>query len=575
MKKIILILLAVILAISAISCKKDNYVTENVENLFRPAQSKAPDVISNTVKYYWYGIADATSYLFQLSRGSDFSEIEYEKTVKTPEILLVGLSYNTTYYARVKALAAKSEFDSKWNSLDRVTTEARIVPVVLKEVEEEDITSNSAILKWDKEYYVTRIVVSGTGLSTFRKEVALTDGDRANGYAVITGLEKSTSYQAVIYDDTAPFEEDRSYNVINFRTQKFIPEDGRAGGRLMSINEDLIDAINAADDGSTLILPRGYRYTTVTSKTVDINKDICILSARQGEFPLEQGATDTRPFILISTVSKAAQVNLMPFHISGKHTQIRLEGIDFQTALVGKNCCLFFIDKAMELDYLILENCSFRSLGAGVCIIDSSEKQVINNIIFRNNLVDDCATNTGYKLFTLCSSNLSIGDFDIEKSILSHTKFGLVSNYGTYAISGQQFSGHINITLKQCTLCSLFGSRNGGTNTTPMFDMQSAENVIIKFDRCLLTRNGNANGTNLYSFGNESTLTAVNCRYTANDFSFHSSVPVIPAGMVAMEGKAVADVIANYSGNNYTITDGTLTAEGIGCSADWSWVPVN
>lgn len=571
MKKLPLFLLlsAVVLA----SCK-DRYVTENVENLFRPSASSAPVVSANTVSYSWYGIDGAVGYRFQMSRVADFSEICFEKDLLIPKIKVEGLKYNTSYYSRVKALAYKPEFDSKWNSLERVTTAARVVPVVLYEVRDEDIGATSVVLRWDTSRYVTRIVVSGMGSSTFSSTVLLQDPDRLKGNVTVDGLKASSSYQAVIYDDTITLEEERSFNIITFRTPKMIPDDKRADGRLLGISEDLMEAIESAEDGQTLILPRGYRYTTSTSKPVTIQKDLCILSARQGDYPLEQGADDVRPVIVVQTVSKAAQIVQMPFHVSGTHRQLRFEGIDFQSAAAGKNCVPFYFDGALSLEWFIVENCSFRNCSSGVLMFDSSASQTVDNVLFRDDIIDNCATNTGYRTFTLCNPNLSIADFDLERCVLCYSKFGLFADTSQYSVSGGVFQGHMNISLRNCDTASLFCSRSGGTGSTKMFDMPSSENMVVKLERCLFTRNGNAGGTNFHSLGASSSFEAVSCLYTTGDFSINQSGGAIATGIFPLEGKFSEDVFKDYENDDFTIVDTDVTGAAVGCSRDWSWLPV-
>ncbi len=571
MKRTLLAILSA--ALMTVSCA-DRYVTENIENLFRPSATSTPVVNGNTVSYSWYGIADAVGYRFQMSLSADFEETVVDEELKIPKIKVEKLSYNTIYYARVKALAYKSEFDSKWNSLERITTAARIVPTVLYEVLDDEIGATSAILRWDRTYYATRIVVTGMGSSDFKAEITLEDADRQEGCVTVEGLSASSSYQAVIYDDTIEFEEERSFNVVTFKTTKYIPGDGREGGKLLSIGDDLKAAIDQAEDGQTLILPRGYSYATSTTDIITIDKNLCILAARQGEFALEDGADDCRPFISVAVVSKAAQIPQMPFHIEGELEQVRFEGIDFQATATGKNCVPFYLDGKLSLDYLIIENCSFRDLGSGVLMTDSAESQTIDNVIFRDNLVDNCATNTGFRFFTLCSSKLSIADFNIERCTLAFSKFGLFTNLYQYSINGGTFPGNISITLKQCNTASLFCSRNGGTNGTKLFDMAGSNGVVIKMDRCLFTRNGNAAGTNFYSLGTESSVTATNCLYTAGDFSIVQAGGAIATGIFPLEGKQAKDVFSDYENNDYTITDPSITAAGVGCSQDWSWIPV-
>lgn len=254
--------------------------------------------------------------LCRYAMGLLTDKVEAEDVVN---FTIVELDYTTTYYARVKCLSPDgAEYDSKWTNLSTVTTGVRIVPIVLNEPDmAKDYYEQTVCFSWDKSKPVTRLAVEGISDASFRKEVKLSEADIAAGSIEVDGIPEKASYKATLYNDSAKLEADREYNTVLFTTPKSLPKDNRASARLLAIDEDLATAIAGAEDGSALMLPRGYSYTT--TKYITVAKNISIYGAREGEFEGQSGAMP----LIISNHSPL-------FRITGELNQVRIEGLDMK-----------------------------------------------------------------------------------------------------------------------------------------------------------------------------------------------------------------------------------------------------
>ncbi len=196
--KNILFLLGVIILTGILSCKKHNLDDpDNITNrLFRPPTFSA-SVNANEVTLSWIPISNAT-YLLEVSKDNLVFETELQQ-VELGEIntyVLSDLWSSIRYSARIKAISKNPEIeDSEFTAVTFQTG----VENIFYTPEEEDITTNSVLLGWDKSKKVTRITVAATGTST--KTLNLSASEIEDGEILVEELNPATTYTFRIYNN--------------------------------------------------------------------------------------------------------------------------------------------------------------------------------------------------------------------------------------------------------------------------------------------------------------------------------------------------------------------------------------
>lgn len=273
MKKLIYLLPVVIFCVVGLfGCEDDEGV---VPRLFRPDFISAT-ANGNTITYSWRAIGGATSYVIEMGQDVTFeTPAEHTETVVGTKYTFTGLLYNTTYYARVKALSDDVAGESNWTVFDGQTkTEARIVPNLLQAVEPEDIGENGVTLRWtiDEANPVDSISIVRTSDEAIIREIILTEDEMTAGEYMVTELEKSTAYVATLGYTKAPADA-KTYNSQSFKTA------GPPADAIMLAADDNFASILTSDllDDSkpelVYYLPAGADYYMFEDKSLELTND--------------------------------------------------------------------------------------------------------------------------------------------------------------------------------------------------------------------------------------------------------------------------------------------------------------
>lgn len=165
------------------SCEDKEEIDETFSRLFMPPEFQSY-VNGTTVSFYWTAVGQGL-YSVEISRDSlsfatDLQVFEIEGKNR---LVLEDLYTNTRYSARVKAVSTDENIeDSNYQELTFATTTENIFYAT----EDENIGTNSVLLKWVKGKNVSKIVAS-----TKDQEDVVVDldaNDIASGQKLIEGL---------------------------------------------------------------------------------------------------------------------------------------------------------------------------------------------------------------------------------------------------------------------------------------------------------------------------------------------------------------------------------------------------
>ncbi|MBN1184281.1 MAG: hypothetical protein JXB49_18470 [Bacteroidales bacterium] len=181
-----------------ISCIEDYTYTEEFPNqMFRPFLLQT-SVNGNEATLSWK--ATGTSYVIELSHDSlnftnELQVIQLDNVDKySCYCNFKDLWSNSLYSARIKAVSADSNIkDSEYNEITFVTGAENI----FYSIKDEDITNNSALLKWNSAKNVSKIVVSAVGVAD--RSITLSASEISEGQKLIDGLSAGVVYTCKIY----------------------------------------------------------------------------------------------------------------------------------------------------------------------------------------------------------------------------------------------------------------------------------------------------------------------------------------------------------------------------------------
>lgn len=384
------------------SCTDDTG-THDVNRLFRPIASlstytsgdraiiqiEVENEVPNKKEYQFELFKEAideTSETAPLAVGiSDKNEYEFG--------INEYLAWETTYYARIKAISDDSE--SKYYICGSVQTND--FPTKLTDVANSEITDTQCLLRWEagEETYTVLDVTDSKDNILFRHDIST-----AQGSFIIENLKPSTTYKLKVYVGEmppAPTEGEPFANMPDetYRGKKVITtkEEQHYDNPVMDLTKEEItdittDFLDRLDDNTVVILKAGTVYK--------INKPIFSKSVKfVSEYSLKGYAN---MIIGGSGVSNSAKVENIEFENinlsyteSGKYifelgtSNVSVGTIKFTGCNIGGSLgyrgCIKIKVSDVTIDNLIVNNCILNGLGDnGIIGIDKAATTTVKSI---------------------------------------------------------------------------------------------------------------------------------------------------------------------------------------------------
>ena len=395
------------------ACKKEEKLGPMRQ--FMPSGEISVSSAESDVKLTWKAAINAApdvKYKVIVSRDTLFtSGPEFTYTTDTSGITLTDadLMVRTIYYARVQTLGPDSTLSSKWLRSGKfaILGEQIFLPLTSN-----DITDIGVLLKWEAGAEVTSIsLVPVNGGTTVN--VTLDPADIAASERIVTGLAGNTEYVAEIFKGTL------SKGIVNFSTRPSLQ--GANVIDLRSITDRpnvLADTLPLIEDGSTVVLKRGFTYTIAA--TLNLSKAVTITSGYDfsdelaiidmiSNFNIVAGSNINNisfkdVFIkgnnygggYIFNVSNACTIGTMSFE--GVRTGIFRGMVRLQTAVISIHDFLVdnsIIDSVSNYGVVNVDNvnCSIENITIKNSTIFRAEKVITSKQNSTSVLIDNCTIN--------------------------------------------------------------------------------------------------------------------------------------------------------------------------------------
>lgn len=392
------------------SCQDDQY--NKIDDLFQPRfVLEKPEVKSNSITLVWYKVNDASSYTVELHQDTYYKSLFMSVDTTEPFVFLDDIPYGTTFYIRVRSNAANAVNNSQW-TYTNASTEARPeYAKLLEDVSKTEITENSAIIRWKVD--VQNPVDSISVMPMMDKTLAnvsryLTEEEKAQGRAEVTGLDKNTLYAVNIYDTSKPRKYDKPYNQATFRTAGPAAESITVGWdddltKLLTDNNDNAEI----PEGTEYFLPAGSSYRL---SPFAIKKGFRLVGSTEGIKPI---------------VTMESSWNVVAgSYISG----IEFVNVEFWQEIL--NSYFFNSGNAYTLENISFVNCDFYGFGRGFWRHQGANNKHLMNFEMEGCKFEQCGWQTGaYGTFHLGSTDKEGNSYDhLERVIFRNCTFSRDNN---------------------------------------------------------------------------------------------------------------------------------------------------
>lgn len=285
------LLITVLLAGVVTSCDYDKEVIEElpVQREFAPVNLESHIRNQVNVELNWTVDNNANSYIVEFSKDS----LTFNNIVKTIEVnpdelpVTVPLDGETLYSIRVKTISDRGLDDSSW----AVTTARTLTEQLFIEGEPGDVKAKEVTLRWVPDSDVTEITISPGDITH-----TITADEKTSGVATITGLTPETDYTATL------LKGNQIRGLKDFETGIDIGD-----GKLVTVDDDLLQMIADASPGDILVLEAGD-YTDQTA-SITLDKSLTIRGLRSYDKPMVK--------LAFELVAGAEDVELIDLDLQG------------------------------------------------------------------------------------------------------------------------------------------------------------------------------------------------------------------------------------------------------------------
>lgn len=411
-------------------CKKYNdwNADPSHKRLFSPTQLTT-EVSGVSVLVGWAAVVGANKYVVEISKdslafGNVIATIETagEKLVSgSPKFYLrisTGLDARTRYSVRIKAVDEAIP-GSKWTTATFITETEQI----MYNVSIEDIEPRAVTLKWLTPNQVTHFMINGNRYD-------ISTAEAAAGAKQITGLTPKTSYNAILYNNTA------IRGTQTFSTKADIP----SGSNVVEVaaNADFAAMLaGPVTPGTIFVLLQGAVYKADELITLPNNASFTIWGEDGPQKPV-------LAFNGINLPSGAGTIKFENLDITG-----------YQDVTSGtKRNYVFNQSAASNTDAVVFENCIIRNFVNSPFRTQGNNGIYIGSLTFNKCIVYDIGDNGSNGSYAFIHHGVGAGTGSINNiTIINSTLYRI--GYGIIVSSNTPSQ---NVVIENCTFNNVVGN---------------------------------------------------------------------------------------------------------------------
>lgn len=421
------------LAFGIISCTDANdwEVDTSYDRVFSVQQDKiSVSEEATSAEVSWTKVKGAQNYIIELSTDSLYDEIEMgqngamvfgiEELITESPYVVNGLVPDTKYFLRIKA-AAESKNDSRWSYMSDYSFTTK-TEQIFEPVTGSDIKAESVTLRWEAGAEVERIDITDNN-GTLVVSYPLSDTEKTEGTATISGLTSLTSYVATLYLG------ETKRGVLEFTTTAKVPDAdftyNLAAGDSLN-NTLLIDLSEQGYQTVNITLASGAEYYNKEALSIPDGMSVTFFGM-PGE--------------------KQAVVGVKNFEIGGTHAFVNFENVE----LTGENGD-YIINQSDEstIGTMKFSNCFIHDLKNTPVRLQGSSVKSIADLSFENCIIYGATSRT----YSLVHVDAGSGKGKVEN---------IAFKQSTIVYTGKSFvycknTNFTSLLIEDCTLSKVMGS---------------------------------------------------------------------------------------------------------------------
>lgn len=421
------------LALGVTSCTDANDwdVDSSYDRVFSVQQDKiSVSEEATSAEVSWTKVKGAENYIIELSTDSLYDEIEIgqngamvfglEELITESPYVVNGLVPDTKYFLRIKA-AAESKNDSKWSYLSDYSFTTK-TEQIFESITGNDLKAESVTLHWEAGADVERIDITDNN-ATLVVSYPLSDTEKAEGTATISGLTPLTSYVATLYLG------ETKRGVLEFTTTAKVPDAdftyNLAAGE--SLDNDLI----------TNLYEQGYESINITLESgAEYSYDETLV--------IPDGMSVT--FFGLPGEQKAV-IKLGLLDLAGTHAYVNFENVE----LTGKQ---YLVNQSTEcaVGEMKFSNCFIHDFTNTPVRLQGSSVKTIVDLSFENCIIYGATSRT----YSIVHVDAGSGKGKVENISFKNTTIVYTGKSLVYSKN----TDFTSMLLQNCTLSKVICSKD-------------------------------------------------------------------------------------------------------------------
>ncbi len=463
---------AAILSMGLVACddQDDEITSLEFSRIFAPTGLSVKVRNNTNIQLQWDKVAAATAYQVAYCAAEDSldetkyevlkSDIDKDATTYTFE----GFAGETSYYLAIKALAEDASRNSKYVG-GSVTTEGEDIT---KTVNEETITSSSAVIEWDdaRGAGVTYIQILKDSEVVEELTHTVTAEEQEAMAATVTGLAEQTTYKARLV-----LEENGTVTyrgtTASFKTARDISS---FTGGVVSTAENLATAIENAEEGAVIGLDEGAVITiegategTVGSLTISKSLTITSYSTTNPgtlntRLDIQDGAAVTVSNVILDGTGTDGGQAFNYSTASASYGALVVENCEISTYTKG----VFYLNVASTVESVTFNNCTIHDVTCSGGDLFDSRAGAFNSFTLTNCTLYNSAISRDF--FRMDDASSSFPDYAPVFTVENNIFYNCGSGGANYRIFYIRFAGN-SISFKN-NIVEGFANTRGFANNS-------------------------------------------------------------------------------------------------------------
>lgn len=437
-------------AVAMAACEDvdDPITSVDYARAFSPSQVKANVQSRTSLRLTWEQKGDVDSYTVEVATDSvnfESTKVVSESGITESPYIKAGFDGDTKYYGRIMAIN-EGQISSVWMYFSFKTATEQIIIAG----EDDDVTAKTVIVRWPAGSEVTHITYTAKGGEP--QDYQLSDSEKAEGVAQLTGLTPETEYSIVLYKGDKVRGSMTATTLVDF-----------GDSCPVYAGDDLIEKLNDTSYESYIIVDEAEfvigDYTMTRPLTISGFKP----SAR----PTISGR--------FNSATEGVTLTLNNVIMNGTYIATNEEGVEAQS-VQGQ---LFEAKGAVSIPAITLNGCLIRKYQKN--FIYNNAKALFGTITITNCVVDSIPGDGG-DFFDFRGGELA--ELNVSNSTFMN---------GARAFLRIQVAADVKFT--NCTffrICSFDNSNNSGV-------VRMKNGGKISFEKCVFDQIGTPDGTTFYA----------------------------------------------------------------------------